>query len=115
MRDERGQLKHDLVVYEEYTLWGSVVGNVKVIKGGKFYLRGAIYGNLRVEPGGRVHIFGNVSGDLTLVKHTKVIVSGTIGGDAVNRGGRLYIDTSAKLLGKLKTKSGETTQEQRRA
>jgi cytoskeletal protein CcmA (bactofilin family) len=115
MREERGQLKSDIVVYEEYTLWGSVAGNVKVIKGGKFYLRGVIYGNLSVEPGGRVHVFGNVSGHLTLAKHTKVIVSGTIGGDTINRGGRLYIDTAAHLLGKLKTKAGETIQEPKRA
>lgn len=111
MREERGQLKSDIVVYEEYTLWGSVAGNVKVIDGGKFYLRGAIYGNLSVEPGGRVHVFGNVSGDLTLTKKTKVIISGTVGGDVTNRGGRLYLDSAARVLGKLKTKAGETIQE----
>ena len=74
----------------------------------KFYMR-AIYGNLNVFRGGRVHVFGNVSGNLTLVEKTKVIHSGTLGGDALNQGGRLYIDATAKVLGKVKTLEGETT------
>jgi cytoskeletal protein CcmA (bactofilin family) len=85
-----------------------VTGNVTVIEGGKFYLRGAIYGNLFVEPGGRVHIFGNVLGNVVVGANTKVIHSGTINGDAVNNGGRLFIDSTAKINGRVKTKSGET-------
>jgi cytoskeletal protein CcmA (bactofilin family) len=108
MREEHGQLAGDVVIYEAYTLWGSVGGNVNVIKGGKFYLRGAIYGNLTVEPGGRVHVFGNVAGDLVVMEKAKVIVSGMIGGDAINEGGRLFIDTTAKIMGRVKTKRGET-------
>ena len=65
MREERGQLTGDVIVYEPFTLWGSVGGNVRVIQGGKLYVRGAIYGNLTVEYGGRVHVYGNISGDLT--------------------------------------------------
>jgi len=82
---------------------------VNVGKGAKFYLRGAIYGNLNVLPGGRVHVFGNVSGNLSVSQKTKVIYSGMLGGDAVNRGGRLYIDATAKILGRVKTLEGETT------
>jgi cytoskeletal protein CcmA (bactofilin family) len=108
MREERGQIKGDVVVYETFTLWGSIAGNVKVVDGGKFYVRGAIYGDLQVEPGGRVHIFGNISGDLTVLEKTKVIHSGTIAGDAINRGGRLFIDKTAKIHGAVKTKSGAT-------
>ncbi len=108
MREERGQLAGEVVVYESFTLWGTIGGNVKVIKGGKFYVRGAIYGDLEVQPGGRVHIFGNLAGSLTVCSKAKVIVSGMIGGDAVNLGGRLFIDATGKVLGKVKTKSGDT-------
>ena len=109
MREERGHLAGDVQINEPYTLWGSIAGDVNVGKGAKFYMRGAIYGNLNVLSGGRVHVFGNVSGNLTLVAKSKVIHSGTLGGDAVNQGGRLYIDATAKVLGKVKTLEGETT------
>ena len=66
MREERGRLAGGVVVYEPFNLWGSVGGDVKVVQGGKLYVRGAIYGNLDVEYGGRVHIFGNVTGKLTV-------------------------------------------------
>lgn len=108
MREERGQIKGDVVVYETFTLWGTIVGDVKVVEGGKFYLRGAVYGDLMVEAGGRVHIFGNLTGDLTVLEKTKVIHSGTIAGNAINRGGRLFIDKTAKIHGTVKTKSGAT-------
>jgi cytoskeletal protein CcmA (bactofilin family) len=110
MREERGQLSGDVVVYEPFTLWGSVGGNVTVIQGGKFYLRGSIYGDLLVEHRGRVHIYGNLTGNLTVSQGAKVIHSGVIGGDAINNGGRLFVDAGAKIVGKIKTKnSGETT------
>lgn len=109
MKEERGHIAGDQWIYEPYTLWGSIAGNVTCGKGGKFYIRGAIYGNLIVEAGGRVHIFGNVSGNLTLAEKTKVIHSGILGGDATNRGGRLYIDATGKVLGRVRTVSGETT------
>lgn len=109
MREERGQVPGNIVVYEPYELWGSVGGDVKVIKGGKFYLRGTIYGNLLVEFGGRVHIFGNVIGNLTVEAGAKVIHSGVIGGDAINTGGRLYIEGAAKVRGKVKTSKGADT------
>lgn len=109
MREERGKLSGEVVVYEPFTLWGTVAGNVKVIEGGKLYVRGAIYGDLLVEFGGRVHVFGSVTGELTVLRGAKVIVSGVLCGNATNRGGRLYINNSAKLLGKIKTLRGETT------
>jgi cytoskeletal protein CcmA (bactofilin family) len=108
MREERGQIPGDVVVYEPFTLWGSIGGNVSVIDGGKLYVRGAIYGNLTVETGGRAHILGTLSGNLTVHDGAKVIVSGLLGGDAHNEGGRLYVERTAKVMGKLKTKSGET-------
>ena len=109
MREERGHIGGDIAINEPYTLWGSIAGNVTAGKGAKLYIRGAIYGNLSVLPGGRVHIFGNISGNLALSEKTKVIHSGTLGGDATNRGGRLYIEATAKILGKLRTLDGETT------
>ena len=98
-------------VFEPFTLWGSIGGDVTVIQGGKFYVRGAIYGNLTVEYGGRVHIFGNVTGNLTVMRGAKVIHSGVVGGDALNDGGRLYIESMAKILGSLNTIGGETRDE----
>ena len=109
MREERGHLKGDTVVSEPYTLWGSIAGNVTAVKGSKFYVRGAIYGTLTVIHGGRVHVYGNVTGDLVVKDGAKVIHSGTVGGDAVNLGGRLYIDSAGKVMGKVRTEEGETT------
>src|SRR5262245_5074291 len=106
MREERGQLAGGVVVYEPFNLWGSIGGNVKVIEGGKLYVRGAIYGNLDVEYGGRVHVFGNVAGSLTVHRGAKVIHSGTLAGDAINMGGRLFIESMAKVHGKVRTKKG---------
>jgi len=108
MREERGQLNGNQVIAEPVDLWGTISGNVTVLKGGKVYVRGAIYGHLNVEDGGRVHIYGNVSGNLTVEKGAKVILSGVLGGDAVNNGGRLYIDNMARVLGRLRKLEGDT-------
>lgn len=108
MREERGAMAGDVVVYEDFTLWGSVGGNVRVIQGGKFWLRGSVYGDVIVEAGGRCHILGSITGNLTVCEDAKVIVSGVIGRDAINLGGRLYIEATAKILGGVKTKAGET-------
>lgn len=108
MREERGQVPGDVVVYEPFTLWGSVGGKVTVIDGGKLYVRGAVYGDMTVESGGRVHILGIVSGNLTVNEGAKVIVSGQVGGNAVNLGGRLHIDVKAQIHGRVKTRDGKT-------
>jgi cytoskeletal protein CcmA (bactofilin family) len=108
MREERGTIPGDAVIYEPFTLWGAAMGNVTVIEGGKFYLRGVIHGNLTVEKGGRVHVLGTVSGHLTVHPDTKVILEGTIGKDATNLGGRLYVEPKANVLGKIITKDGKT-------
>ena len=106
MREERGTIGGDIVVYEEYTLWGVVAGNVSVVDGGRLFVRGAVYGYVDVTPGGRMHIFGRVSGNVTLARGTKVIHSGVIGGDVTNNGGRFFLEPGAKVLGKTKTTGG---------
>src|SRR5205085_11135882 len=112
MREERGNLRGNLVIDEPYTLWGSIAGDVTAVKGSKFYVRGPIYGNLTVLHGGRVHVFGNVTGDLTIKDGAKVIHSGVVGGDVLNQGGRLYVDRIAKVMGDIKTdEDGRTTVE----
>lgn len=108
MREERGKIQGDLVIFEPYELWGSITGNVKIMEGGKVYVRGAIYGDLDVQRGGRVHVFGNVSGNLTVHREAKVIHSGVLGGEALNLGGRLYIDHMGRVVGRIHTKAGET-------
>jgi len=109
MREERGQLAGEVIVYEPFNLWGSVGGRVKVVQGGKLYVRGAVYGDLIVEYGGRAHVLGNVTGNLVVHRGAKVIHSGILGGDAVNEGGRLFIQAASKIHGKVKTKKGETS------
>jgi len=109
MREERGTVSGDIVVYEPYTLWGSVGGDVKVIEGGKFYLRGTIYGNLLVDAGGRAHIFGNVVGSVTVEPKAKLVHSGVISGDAINNGGRLFIESIGEVRGKVKNHKGAET------
>ena len=109
MREERGTLSGDVLVFEPFNLWGSIGGNVKVIEGGKFYVRGAIYGDLEVEHGGRVHIYGNVTGSITVLRGAKLIHSGVCAADMINDGGRIFIDSNAQVHGKIRTKQGQTT------
>jgi cytoskeletal protein CcmA (bactofilin family) len=111
MHEERGQLIGDQIISRPLDLFGTIAGNVHVVDGGKVYLRGAIYGDLTVTHGGRVHIFGQVTGNLKVLEGAKVIHSGVVGGDATNLGGRLFIENSAKVLGKLRRKEGKTTVE----
>jgi len=111
MRDERENLTGDVKIDEPCTLWGTVVGNVRVVDGGRFYLRGRVYGTVHVEAGGRAHLLGSVQGDLVLERHTKVILSGVVGHNAINRGGRLYVQPNATILGTVKTESGKTVHE----
>jgi len=108
MRDEMGHLVGDTTIAEPFALWGSITGNVIAVKGSKFYVRGVIYGDLDVQRDGRVHIFGNISGNVTVQRRAKVILSGIVAGDAINRGGRLYIESAAQILGEVKTEAGET-------
>ncbi|HWE04501.1 MAG TPA: polymer-forming cytoskeletal protein [Tepidisphaeraceae bacterium] len=109
MREERGSLAGNITINEPYTLWGSVAGTVTCLNGSKFYMRGAIYGDLEVEAGGRVHVLGNISGNVVVKPKTKVILGGTVGGDVTNLGGRLYIEATAQILGKVKTHTGGET------
>jgi len=108
MREERGTIPGDWQVSDAVELWGSVGGNVTVAEGGKLYMRGAVYGDIIVEFGGRMHIFGRVVGNLTVKRGAKVIHSGVLGGDATNEGGRLYIENTSVVNGKIKTLKGET-------
>lgn len=108
MQEERGHVQGDQLIEQQYTLWGSINGNVTATKGSKFYARGTIYGDLTVLYGGRVHVYGQVTGTLTVKDGAKVIVSGVVGKDAVNLGGRMYLDASAKVGGKVVTDDGET-------
>ena len=103
MREERGHIAGDVRIKEPYTLWGSIAGDVAAVKGSKFYMRGAIYGDLIVESGGRVHVLGNISGNVDVHPKTKVILGGTVGGDVTNHGGRLYIEATCNVLGKVRT------------
>lgn len=108
MREERGQIAGDIVVNEALTLWGSVGGNITVGEKGKLYLRGAAYGDIIVEFGGRLHIFGRVAGNLIVKRGAKVIHSGVLWGNATNEGGRLFIEKTSTINGKVKTIKGET-------
>lgn len=109
MREERGNIQGAQVINDAVDLWGNIVGDTRIVDGGKMYLRGSIIGNLTVEDGGRIHIYGSVTGELIVEEGAKVIVSGVVGRDITNRGGRLYIERNAKILGKLRRKAGETT------
>jgi len=62
MREEWGELQGNQILGEPYTLWGSVAGDVTVVKGAKFYMRGSVYGDLTVL-GGRVRVLGKVTDD----------------------------------------------------
>jgi cytoskeletal protein CcmA (bactofilin family) len=111
MREERGHIPGNVIVSEAYELWGKIGGDCRVVEGGKMYVRGTIYGDLIVEYGGRVHVLGTLMGNLTVFRGAKVVISGTVQGNAVNDGGRLFINATATVLGKVKTNKGETHEE----
>ena len=110
MKEERGRVYGDITVSEHYTLWGAVSGDMRVVEGGKVWLRGHVGGDLIVDFGGRVHVFGHVAGNLMMFRGSKVILSGVIGGNAGNANARLFINRHGRVLGKTKTsgKHGET-------
>ena len=103
MKDERGRVYGDITINERYTLWGAVSGDVRVVEGGKVWLRGNIGGDLIVDFGGRVHVYGHVGGDLLMFRGSKVILSGVIAGNASNKDARLFIDRNGRVLGRTKT------------
>ena len=48
--DQWVKLTHgDVVIDELFTLWGTIGGNVTVVKNGKFYLRGELFGSMIVR------------------------------------------------------------------
>ena len=104
MREERGRVYGDATIAEPYTLWGVIMGDLRVLDGGKVYVRGNIGGDLIVDFGGRVHVFGHVAGNLLLFRGSKVILSGVVAGFASNDNGRLFLDKHGRVLGKIKTK-----------
>jgi cytoskeletal protein CcmA (bactofilin family) len=110
MREERGNIAGNFTIAEPYTLWGSIVGTVTAAQGSKFYLRGAIYGDLNVAPGGRVHVLGNISGNVVVSEKAKLVLGGAVGGNVTNlSGGRLFIEATAKVLGRVRTHDGGET------
>src|SRR5688500_1273325 len=108
MREERGTIAGNYTDSDTLTLWGTIGGNLTVAEGGKCYLRGACYGDNLVQYGIRLHIFRRVAGSMTDKRTPKVIHSGLLGGNATNLGGRLYIENTAQINGKIKTVKGET-------
>lgn len=104
MREERGRIYGDATIDEPYTLWGAISGDLRVVDGGKVYVRGHVGGDLIVDHGGRVHVFGHVGGNLIMFRGCKVILSGVIGGNATNTSSRLFIDRHGRVLGKTKTR-----------
>ena len=79
------------------------MGDLKVVEGGKVYVRGNVIGDLIVEFKGRVHVFGHISGSIMLFRGAKLVLSGTCTGNATNTNARFYIDEHGKVLGKVKT------------
>ena len=113
MREERGRVVGDLTVNDKFTLWGGVTGDLRVVEGGKVYVRGNVGGDLIVDFKGRVHVYGHIAGNLQLFRGAKVILSGVVGGNASNQNARLFIDQNGRVLGRVKTegKHAETHRE----
>jgi cytoskeletal protein CcmA (bactofilin family) len=103
MREERQRIVGDFSCAERMTIWGGVTGDLRVVEGGKLYLRGNVGGDLIVDFGGRVHIYGHIAGNLQLFRGAKVVLSGTVGENAANQNGRLFIDRHGRVIGRVKT------------
>ena len=103
MREQRGQHVGDLTVDDKATIWGTITGDLRIVEGGKCYLRGNVGGDVIVDFGGRVHVYGHVAGNLQLFRGAKVVLSGTVSENAANDNGRLFVDRHGRVLGKVKT------------
>ena|SRR5688572_5548349 len=105
MKEERGRVYGDVIIDGPYTLHhnAAISGDVRVIEGGKAYLRGNVGGDLIVDYGGRVHVYGHIHGNLIMFRGCKVIISGAIAGNATNTNSRLFIDRHGRVLGRIKT------------
>ena len=103
MKEERGRIDGDITIDEPYTLWGGVTGDLRIVEGGKVYVRGNVAGDIIMEFKGRAHIFGHIGGNLMLFRGAKVVLSGVCAGNASNNNARLFIDEHGQVLGKVKT------------
>ncbi|MEL7240512.1 MAG: hypothetical protein AAGK78_16770, partial [Planctomycetota bacterium] len=104
VKEERGRVDGDITINEPYTLWGSVTGDLRVVEGGKVYVRGNVGQDLIVDFKGRVHVYGHVGGNIVLFRGAKLILSGVCAGNVENKNARFYTDEHGKVLGKVKTK-----------
>ena len=104
MKEERGRIDGNMTVDYPLTMWGSVTGDMKVVEGGKVYVRGNVGGDLIVDFKGRVHVYGHIGGNITLFRGAKLILSGVCAGNVDNQNARFYTDEHGKVLGKVKTR-----------
>ena len=103
MKEERGRINGDITINEPYTLWGTVGGDLRVVEGGKVYVRGNVVGDLICDFKGRVHVYGHVGGDIILFRGAKLILSGVCAGNVQNQNARFYTDENGQVLGRVKT------------
>lgn len=93
--EERGTVRGDVVVAEEYHLHGTIKGNVLVQKNGRLHLDGVVDGNVVIESGGMVYLHGTVNGDVT--NRGMLNVAGMVNGVLNDLGGTTHIEPGAVI------------------
>lgn len=82
MNTERGTIEGPVVLAEDTTLYGMLVGDGVVAHGVRLLLHGMITGDLRVDQGGEAVVFGMLCGSLE--NHGKVSIYGMVIGRVVD-------------------------------
>lgn len=88
MRIEKGEIRGNLEIDDDFTLLGMVTGNITVLDGGTLELNGTCHRDLIVEKGATVSL------------------NGTVKGNVHNRGGRLEV--YGIIDGRLHKEAGES-------
>ncbi|HEX7998576.1 MAG TPA: polymer-forming cytoskeletal protein [Pyrinomonadaceae bacterium] len=96
MRIEKGEVRGNLEIKDEFTLLGTAKGNINVRDGGVLELNGTCEGDLILEEGSTVRLNGTVNGDV-YNRGGKLKVYGIIKGRLHKEAGETFVDDKAEI------------------
>ena len=99
MKAEHGKIEGNVIVNEEWSLFGMVTGNISIQTGGQLYLHGMCCENVVLYEGSRVFIYGIVTGNV-YNRGGYLEVYGMIIGNLHDEEGKTYVDNKAIIHGK---------------
>lgn len=109
MRSEIGRIDGDIEVKENFTLIGTVTGNILVTTGGVLHLHGICFKNVIVRHGGTAKLYGKVSGD-AINEGGSLEVQGTVNGAVRTVNGITIVSSTAVVVRGVTHASGDNSQ-----